>query len=284
MKTRINFSKMKVAGIALFFVCFGLVCKAQDYSCGYQMEACTCSLCTTVYTPKNSPVCLDRTEETIDDPEWIQRKKDEKAGQYYPVEVLDVIEAYSCHGFAWIMSDPLNMSESNGEIYFIKKGHIDWACVFWADGSYVETMENRAEKLISAVEYTRAGVLYMDATHSAIKTSAGKIMEKLGASVQCPLLRYDPKDIALVHQGGWSAWGTIKYFRKCDNVTYFTNQTVTSDTTITDCNIYVKDVKVQNNAKLILDATFDTTIDGELEIEIGSELEIKVHTIFGTTP
>ena len=56
----------------------------------------------------------------------------------------------------------------------------------------------------------------------------------------------------------------------------FTNQTVTANTTVTNCcNINVQDVTVTNNAILILDAVKETTIDGNFEVQLGSGLEIK---------
>ena len=61
----------------------------------------------------------------------------------------------------------------------------------------------------------------------------------------------------------------------CGTIFNFTSQTVISDTPITGCNINVQNVKVQNNAKLTLDAINETTINGDFEVQLGSELEIK---------
>ena len=59
------------------------------------------------------------------------------------------------------------------------------------------------------------------------------------------------------------------------NITSFVDQTVTTDITIITCEeINVQDVEVQNKAKLTIDAK-EVTIDGEFEIEDGSEFEIK---------
>jgi len=56
----------------------------------------------------------------------------------------------------------------------------------------------------------------------------------------------------------------------------FNNQTVTTSTTVNGCtNLNVQNVKVQNNAKLTLDAAGTTTINGDFEVVLGSELEIK---------
>jgi subtilisin family serine protease len=56
----------------------------------------------------------------------------------------------------------------------------------------------------------------------------------------------------------------------------FTNQTVTTDTTVTSCgDIYVQDVIVTNGAKLTLDAAGETLIGKDFEVQLGSTLEIK---------
>jgi subtilisin family serine protease len=56
----------------------------------------------------------------------------------------------------------------------------------------------------------------------------------------------------------------------------FTNQIVTTNTTVTSCgNINVQNVKVQNGAKLILDAAGEVNIISDFEVALGSEFEIK---------
>jgi subtilisin family serine protease len=57
--------------------------------------------------------------------------------------------------------------------------------------------------------------------------------------------------------------------------TNFTNQTVTTNTTVTGCDINVQNVTVTNGAKLTLDAADETIINGPFEVVSGSELEIK---------
>jgi len=58
--------------------------------------------------------------------------------------------------------------------------------------------------------------------------------------------------------------------------TNFTNRIVTTNTTVTSCgDINVQNVKVQNNAKLILDAGGEVNIIKDFEVELGSEFEIK---------
>ncbi len=55
----------------------------------------------------------------------------------------------------------------------------------------------------------------------------------------------------------------------------FTGQTVSTNRTVTGCDIYVKNVTVTGNAKLTLDATNSTTIDSDFEVRLGAELEIR---------
>lgn len=57
--------------------------------------------------------------------------------------------------------------------------------------------------------------------------------------------------------------------RIISNITYTTN------TTITDCNVVLKDVNVQNNAKLTISNAKEVTINGTFEIALDSELEIQ---------
>lgn len=55
----------------------------------------------------------------------------------------------------------------------------------------------------------------------------------------------------------------------------FTDQTVSSDKTISSCgDINVQNVNVQNGAKLTLDATGSTTINSTFEVQLGSEIDI----------
>ncbi|MDR0733980.1 MAG: S8 family serine peptidase [Dysgonamonadaceae bacterium] len=55
----------------------------------------------------------------------------------------------------------------------------------------------------------------------------------------------------------------------------FTNRTVTSNTTVSGCNIYVQNVTVTGGAKLTLNATGSTHIGSNVNVELGSQLEIK---------
>jgi subtilisin family serine protease len=62
----------------------------------------------------------------------------------------------------------------------------------------------------------------------------------------------------------------------CPAIVNFTNQTVTSDTTVVSCgDINVQNVTVTNGAKLTLDAAGEVNIISDFEVELGSEFEIK---------
>lgn len=65
----------------------------------------------------------------------------------------------------------------------------------------------------------------------------------------------------------------------CNTITNLMNQTIQTPKTVTDCYINVQNVNVNGSAtggtKLILDATIETTIIKDFEVQLGSELEIK---------
>ncbi len=82
----------------------------------------------------------------------------------------------------------------------------------------------------------------------------------------------------------------------CATPLYFTNKTITTNTTITHCNdiyvqnvtinnatltfntagnINIQNVTIKNNGKLILDAGGEVNIVSDFDIELGSELEIR---------
>jgi len=56
----------------------------------------------------------------------------------------------------------------------------------------------------------------------------------------------------------------------------YTNQTIASNTTVNGCtNLNVQNVSVTNNSKLTLNAPGEVTINGNFEVQLGSQLEIK---------
>jgi len=61
----------------------------------------------------------------------------------------------------------------------------------------------------------------------------------------------------------------------CTSTEYITNTNFDSDTTINGCTINMQNVKVRNGANVTFDAANDVIINGEFEVELGSEIEIK---------
>jgi Zn-dependent metalloprotease len=73
-----------------------------------------------------------------------------------------------------------------------------------------------------------------------------------------------------------NAWYAVGVGNEFISTVNFTNQTVTTDTTVTsDCNINVQNVTITNGAKLTLEAGGEVNIISDFEVELGSEFEIK---------
>lgn len=66
---------------------------------------------------------------------------------------------------------------------------------------------------------------------------------------------------------------------KC-RTTGFVNQIITTNTTKAGCDIWGRDVIVQNNAKLTIDAQNNVMINGPFEVQIGSALVIETSGFF----
>ena len=71
--------------------------------------------------------------------------------------------------------------------------------------------------------------------------------------------------------GRVNAYSALQFCNTYD----FINQTVTTNTTIEDCNIIIQNVEVKNNSKFTIEAEENVIINGEFEVELGSELEIN---------
>ena len=61
----------------------------------------------------------------------------------------------------------------------------------------------------------------------------------------------------------------------CTGTEYITNTNFDADETIIDCSIQVSNVKIRNNANVTFEAANEIVINGELEVELGAELEMK---------
>ena len=81
-----------------------------------------------------------------------------------------------------------------------------------------------------------------------------------------------PEVIAVTN--AWYAVGVGNQFAYTTLNQSISNVTYVSHTTIKACSVILNNVKVKNGAKLTIDAS-ETTINGEFEVELGSELEIK---------
>jgi hypothetical protein len=88
---------------------------------------------------------------------------------------------------------------------------------------------------------------------------------------QAPLHTFNTRKIGIMRDMGW------KIICPPSSVFVdFTNRIITTNTTVTGpCDIKVQNVKVQNRAKLILDATCDVNIISDFDVDLGSELEIR---------
>ena len=166
---------------------------------------------------------------------------------------------FNCHGYAWLRMEQ-GIDRWIG--YFGGKSIPD-QYVYMTDGSYIEVPNETYPGKVS----------WVGGDHSAVTTDqSGWVISKWRDLVLCK------------HRLDYGYYATtpdkVKYYIK-NPCTYETppvnimNQTINTDQTIEDCRINVQDVNVTNGSELILDAELETTIDGDFEIELGSELEIK---------
>ena len=85
---------------------------------------------------------------------------------------------------------------------------------------------------------------------------------------QYPLHTFNARKIAIMRDMGWED--------PCPTIVNFINKIVTTNTTVKSCgDINVQNVKVQNGAKLILDAAGEVNIISDFDVDLGSEFEIK---------
>ena len=207
---------------------------------------------TTVYTPKGTAVPAFTL---VSGDFTVQQKLDEKNYwlQYYNNRITfvsDATRSYNCHAYAW------HIKEGGNNVWIDTPGHM----TYWNDNSYAITTTSLGTK-----------VSWVSDDHSAITTNQQGILESKWGSV--PVFRHSINDCPYNSS-------ILNYYRvppPCTTpIVNFTNQTVTTNQTITSaCNINVQNVIVSNGAKLILDATNETIINGTFEVQLGSEFEIK---------
>ena len=210
-----------------------------------------------VFTPMGSPVTTWLTCEVSIS--WRESVDDYWSSTYPNAEMIIVYDSlsstrkFNCHGYAWLRVEQgvdrwLGYYEDNTD-----------PDIYMTDGSYTQVS---LETFPGKVFWPKKD------DHSAITTEQqGWFISKWG---QGPLFR---------HRWDDQPYGTsnLKYYvRSCFvTVVNFANQTVTTDTTITGCNINVQDVTVTNGAELTLDAAGTTTINGNFKVELGSSLKVE---------
>ena len=236
--------KKSVIIVIMNFVCL-------QFSFGQCIDVQMYDIC----TPMGSAVS---TRLNCEDDIEVRRERDDYYSSFFPdaemIIVYDSVSStrkFNCHGYAWIRVEQgidRLMGRSNVGIY---------PDTYITDGSYIEV----------PVE-TYPGKVYWPGEHSAITTEEpGRVISKWGDGPLMKHLWYD------------SPYRTnVKYYVKAPiTVVNFINQTVTTNTTVTNIcgDINVQNVKVQNGAKLILDAAGEVIICSDFDVDLGSEFEIR---------
>jgi Zn-dependent metalloprotease len=121
---------------------------------------------------------------------------------------------------------------------------------------------NKAEKIVY-----RAEKVYMTANTNFANARTHTIQAAIDLYGDC-------SQEVLSVTNAWHAVGVGGRFSYTN--TNISNITYVSNTTITACNITLNNVKVQNNAKLTIEAAGKITINAPFEVELGSALKIKV--------
>jgi len=207
---------------------------------------------TTIYTPRGtSVIALNLTSGEL----TAQQKLDAKNYwlSYYNNRITFVDEAtrtYNCHAYAW------HVKEGGNKVWINTPEHKK----YWNDSSYFSTTSSLGTKVSFASD-----------DHSAITTNQQGILESKWGQV--------PVFIHSINDCPYNSSNLVyyRYNPPCTSPTVnFINQTVNINQTVaSQCNIYVKNVTVGNNAKLTIDAVNNTTIEGPFEVKLGSQLEIK---------
>jgi hypothetical protein len=207
-----------------------------------------------IYTPIGSPVVTWLTCEASTASRVFY---DDYFSNAYPnAEMIIVYDGlsstrkFNCHGYAWLRVEQ-NIDRWIGYEYSTDED------IYMTDGSYFEVSQETYPGKVSWAN---------GADHSAITTEQqGWFISKWN---EYPLFR---------HRWDDTPYGEdLKYYvRNCSIPVNFTNQTVTTDTTVTSCgDINVQNVTVTNGAKLTFIAAGEVNIISGFEVELGSEFEI----------
>jgi hypothetical protein len=182
----------------------------------------------------------------------------------------EATRTYNCHSYAWHVSE-------GGTYVWINTPNDD---IYWTKGSYqrvyTETdnlkvsFGNCGKNVLVSYDYYGNPVYQWvdECDHSAVTTSTnGYFVSKWGPA---PLFYHHKNDCPYSQESG------LRYYKhyepSCNS--YYENITVTTNTTqSSSCKMKVKNVNVQNNSTLTIDAY--TEINGPFEIQSGSVLIIQ---------
>lgn len=81
--------------------------------------------------------------------------------------------------------------------------------------------------------------------------------------------------VIVIQTDGDEAISSPIWISSCASPNIIENRTITADETIDGCDVRVRNVTVQNNADVIIDARESTTLEYNVELKLGTSLEIK---------
>lgn len=243
-----------------------------------------------LYTPNGTPVKADLTTEASQS--MIDYWTNYAVNEFPNAEMLAPASAlYNCHSYAW------NMVEGGPECWL---GHPYEVWKYWEDGSYVETTEEYAKKIVWFQDYGDDFLppdlyepdLYED--HSCVKsaTHPGMYESKWGPY---PLFRHLPND-HMFAAPDTSYVTVIKYYRKAcntnapdtvitthavfgDSIMYSGNVTISSGATLTVYNT----IKFEENAGIVIQPGGKLVVNGGTLTNACSDKLWKGITVAGST-
>ena len=242
--------KKKFVILVLIGITFSYSLKAQQYNDTLKND---------ILTPNGNPVVTWAMEEDTWD---VREGFDNLYTRAYPnakpiitYDNLSSTRRFNCHGYAWL-------TEEGGPDRWIGRDFTEvglYPDIYMSDNSYIE---------VSSGTHPAKVFWERPKDHSAITTShPDTVISKWN---KWPLMKHYWSDNPF-------GSGNLKYYIRCPTpVVNFTNQIVTTNTTITSCgDINVQNVKVTNGAKLILDAAGEVNIISDFDVDLGSEFEIR---------
>jgi hypothetical protein len=223
-----------------FSLLFGIVFISLNMAQTYQND--------TIYTPNETPIIAQKLI-AGEFSEWEKQEIKNYCLNYYDYRIVFISEAtrsYNCHAYAWYITE-------GGDKVWINTPDDD---LFWNDGSYILSSSSVGTK-----------VSFPSDDHSAITTNLQGVYESKWGSA--PVFRHTKDDCPYNSTGGLN-------FYQCNYTTIFANRLVSSNITVTACcYINIKNVVIQNNAKLTVNASETVYITGPFSIREGSQLEVN---------